>query len=227
VSSILVLDDRATERDLLSTVLGQQRAWREQDLDLTMAVNISAHSLRARSNLVETVAELSDLAGTPPGYLTLELTEGALIGAEAAETLIRLQDIGPRMSIDDYGTGFSSLAHLQRLPVAEVKIDRSFVTGLAAATGNEVIVRSTIELAHNLGLTVVAEGVEDANVLATLTLHNCDAAQGFHFARAYPADELARWLVDSLYRARAVSPGSSTSARSASPDGASRRSVGV
>ena len=213
-------------RGVLSEALHQQRAWRDQGLDLTIAVNISDHSLRARSNLVETVAELADLWGTPPGYLTLELTEGALIGADAAETLSRLHDMGPRMSIDDYGTGCSSLVHLQRLPVDEIKIDRSFVTGLTAASDDEVIVRSTIELAHSLGLTVVAEGVEDAKVLGMLARHKCDAAQGFHVGRAYPADELTRWLVNSPYRARAVA-GSPATTPSASLGRALRSSVGV
>jgi diguanylate cyclase (GGDEF)-like protein/PAS domain S-box-containing protein len=191
-------------RWVLNEALRQQRIWCEQGLDLTMAVNISAHSLRSNTNLPETVAELTETWGTAPGRLTLELTEGALIEAAAPEILGRLHDMGEKMSIDDFGTGYSSLAYLQRLPVDEIKIDRSFVTSLAVPSDDEVIVRSTIDVAHNLGLSVVAEGVEDENVLEMLAEHACDAAQGYFFSRPCPAVDLIRWLAESPYRAPAV-----------------------
>jgi diguanylate cyclase (GGDEF)-like protein/PAS domain S-box-containing protein len=184
-------------RWVLNAALRQQRLWRDDGVDLTMAVNISAHSLRFNSNLPEMVAALTETWGTAPGRLTLELTEGALIEAAAPDILGRLHRMGEKMSIDDFGTGYSSLAHLQRLPVDELKIDRSFVTSLALASDEEVIVRSTIDLAHNLGLSVVAEGVEDEDVLRLLAEHDCDAAQGYFFSRPCVADELTAWLTAS------------------------------
>jgi predicted signal transduction protein with EAL and GGDEF domain len=186
-------------RWVLNAALRQQRRWRDDGVDLTMAVNISAHSLRSNSHLPETIAELTETWGTAPDRLTLELTEGALIEAAAPDILGRLHRMGEKMSIDDFGTGYSSLAYLQRLPVDELKIDRSFITSLAVATGDEVIVRSTIELAHNLGLTVVAQGVENEHVLRLLAGHDCDAAQGYFFSRPCVANELTKWLAESSY----------------------------
>jgi PAS domain S-box-containing protein len=142
--------------------------------------------------------------GTAPDRLTLELTEGALIEAAAPDILGRLRRMGEKMSVDDFGTGYSSLAYLQRLRVDELKIDRSFVTSLALASDEEVIVRSTIELAHKLGLSVVAEGVEDENVLRLLADHDCDGAQGYFFSRPCVADELTAWLTASPYKVPVV-----------------------
>jgi diguanylate cyclase (GGDEF)-like protein len=186
-------------RWVLDEALHQQRTWRDEGIDLTMAVNISAHSLRSSSDLPDTVAELTETWRTAPDRLVLELTEGALIEAAAPEILTRLHDMGERLAIDDFGTGYSSLAYLQRLPVDEIKIDRSFVTTLATTSDDEVIVHSTIDLAHNLSMTVVAEGVEDENVLKMLAEHDCDAAQGYFFARPCAAEELTTWLTDSPY----------------------------
>jgi EAL domain-containing protein (putative c-di-GMP-specific phosphodiesterase class I) len=107
--------------------------------------------------------------------------------------------MGERVSIDDFGTGYSSLAYLQRLPVDELKIDRSFVTSLSAASADAVIVRSTVELAHNLGLTVVAEGVEDEAAVSLLHEYGCDRVQGYLFSRPCPAEELTAWLTESCY----------------------------
>ena len=107
--------------------------------------------------------------------------------------------MGERVSIDDFGTGYSSLAYLQHLPVDEIKIDQSFVTNLASVPGDAVIVRSTIDLAHNLGLTVVAEGVEDEIALDMLVEYGCDSAQGYFFSRALAADELTTWLTESPF----------------------------
>ena len=188
-------------RWVLNEALRQQRVWRDDGIDLSMAVNISARSLGHSSSFPATVAELTETWGTAPDRLTLELTEGALIEAGAADILERLHDLGQRVSVDDFGTGYSSLAYLQRLPVDEIKVDRSFVTGLIAASDDEVIVRSTIDLAHNLGLTVVGEGVEDERVLEMLVDYGCDGAQGYFFSRPCPAEELSAWLRDSPYRA--------------------------
>ena len=110
----------------------------------------------------------------------------------ARETLERLAAIGVGLSVDDFGTGYSSLAHLKRLPVDTIKIDKSFVLDMAEDEADEAIVRSTIELAHNLGLRVVAEGVESAAAWMRLAALGCDLAQGFHLARPLPADARAR-----------------------------------
>jgi diguanylate cyclase (GGDEF)-like protein/PAS domain S-box-containing protein len=186
-------------RWVLNEALRQQRIWRDAGVDLTMAVNISAHSLRPRSNLPETVAELTETWATTPDRLTLELTEGALIEAAAHDVLGRLHDMGEMMSIDDFGTGYSSLAYLHLLPVDELKIDRSFVTSLSAGSDDAVIVRSTVDLAHNLGLKVVAEGVEEGVAVDLLHEYGCDSAQGYLFSRACPAQELTAWLNESPY----------------------------
>jgi diguanylate cyclase (GGDEF)-like protein/PAS domain S-box-containing protein len=186
---------------LLNEALRQQQVWQQQGLDLRMAVNISARSLGSRSTLPDCVRELTDTWDTPPDRLILELTEGALIDATAPEILGRLHGMGERLSIDDFGTGYSSLAYLQRLPVDEIKIDKSFVTSLSVATDDAVIVRSTIDLAHNLGLTVVAEGVEDEATMEMLLAYGCDRAQGYFFARPCPAEEFTAWLLESAYTA--------------------------
>ena len=188
-------------RWILNAALQQQRIWREQGIDLTMAVNISARSLSPGSELPDTIAKLTETWDTAPDQLILEFTEGALTEAAAPDILTRLHDMGERLAIDDFGTGYSSLAYLQRLPVDEIKIDRSFVTRLATTSDDEVVVRSTIHLAHNLSLTVVAEGVEDENVLKMLAEQECDAAQGYFFGRPCSAEELTRWLTESPYGA--------------------------
>jgi diguanylate cyclase len=113
--------------------------------------------------------------------------------------------MGPRISIDDFGSGYSSLAYLHGLPVDELKIDQSFVMRLSADDGSAVIVRSTIELAHNLGLTVVAEGVEDQAAMDLLVEYGCDSVQGYLLGHPCPADSLATWLADSPYGTRALS----------------------
>jgi diguanylate cyclase (GGDEF)-like protein/PAS domain S-box-containing protein len=182
---------------VLDAALRQQRLWRDQGFDLTMAVNVSARSLREASSLPDTVAELTQRWRTKPGSLTLELTESALIGDAAPGVLSRLHTMA-ELSIDDFGTGYSSLAYLQRLPVKEIKIDRSFVTHLASLGDDEIIVRSTIDLAHNLGLRVIAEGVEDEKVAEMLVGYGCEAAQGEFFAPAADAQEIGDLMSKSL-----------------------------
>jgi diguanylate cyclase (GGDEF)-like protein/PAS domain S-box-containing protein len=179
-------------RWVMNEALRQQRDWLDEGLDLTVAVNVAARSLGLDSSLPELVAELTALWGTGRGRLTLEITESGLIAPAAPAVLSRLHAMGERLSIDDFGTGYSSLAYLQRLPVDEIKIDRSFVTRLAEVADDAIIVRSTIDLAHNLGLSVIAEGVEDDGVLQRLLQYGCDGAQGYLFGRPVPADELRR-----------------------------------
>jgi diguanylate cyclase (GGDEF)-like protein/PAS domain S-box-containing protein len=182
---------------VLDQALRQQRAWRDAGMELTMAINISARSLTRGSAFPDTVARLTDRWGAAPGALILELTESALIDAEGPVVLELLHGMGERVAIDDFGTGHSSLVYLQRLPIDEIKVDRSFVINLATVSSDAVIVRSTIELAHNLGLTVVAEGVEDEVALGMLVEYGCDSAQGYLFSRPRPAAELTAWLTES------------------------------
>ncbi len=118
------------------------------------------------------------------------------------DVLARLNRMGERLSIDDFGTGYSSLVYLQRLPVDEIKVDKSFVTNIATVGDDAIIVRSTIDLAHSLGLRVVAEGVEDPEALELLVAYGCDSAQGYLFSRPCPAAELTAWLA-----ARDAAPG--------------------
>lgn len=188
-------------RWVLDAALRQQRLWSDAGLDLTMAVNISARSLTRGSDLPETVAKLSETWGIAPGRLILELTENAILDADGPDVLDLLHKLGARLAIDDFGTGHSSLVYLQRLPIDEVKIDRSFVTNLASAPADAVIASSTIDLAHNLGMTVVAEGAEDEDALDMLAEYGCDSAQGYFFSRPCAADDLTAWLTESPFGA--------------------------
>jgi EAL domain-containing protein (putative c-di-GMP-specific phosphodiesterase class I) len=188
-------------RWVLDAALQQQRVWSDAGLDLTMAVNISARSLTPRSDLPDTVAELSRNWDIAPGRLILELTENAILEADGAAILDLLHEMGARLAIDDFGTGHSSLVYLQRLPLDEVKIDRSFVTKLASAPADAIIASSTIHLAHNLGLTVVAEGAEDEVALEMLARYGCDSAQGYFFSPPCAAEQLTAWLTESQFGA--------------------------
>jgi EAL domain-containing protein (putative c-di-GMP-specific phosphodiesterase class I) len=128
--------------------------------------------------------------------LEVELTESALMTdpTRGAEVLARLHQMGVRIAIDDFGTGYSSLTYLKRLPVDEIKIDKSFVMNMAAHEGDVFIVRSVSDLGHSLGLDVVAEGVETQQCLHLLTVMGCDLAQGYHLSRPLPAADLLSWM---------------------------------
>ncbi len=184
---------------VVGEALDRLRAWRAEGYDLTMAVNLGARCLTQGTGIFETVDELVTASGVPPGRLTFELTESALIDTETPGLLARLQDMDQQLSIDDFGTGYSSLLYLQQLPVAEIKADKSFVTTLASVDDDAVIVRSIIDLAHNLGVEVVAEGVEDEETMNLLIDYGCDAAQGYFFSRPVPGGELTGWLESSSF----------------------------
>jgi diguanylate cyclase (GGDEF)-like protein/PAS domain S-box-containing protein len=186
-------------RWVLNEALRQQRSWRDDGVDLTVAVNISAHSLRPDSHLPDIVAELTETWGTTPERLTLELSEGALREAPAPDILDRLHSMGAKISIDAFGTGSSSLADLPRLPVDEIKIHTSFITSLAADSDSAIIVRAMIDLAHNLGLRVVAEGVEEQTAMDLLVAYGCDSVQGRLLARPSANEQLSIWLTESPY----------------------------
>jgi EAL domain-containing protein (putative c-di-GMP-specific phosphodiesterase class I) len=130
----------------------------------------------------------------PPSVLRLEITEHAAVGAEAADVLGGIRRLGVSVALDDFGTGYSSLAYLRLLSVDDIKIDRTFVAALAQDPTDTVIIGSTIDMAHQLGCSVTAEGVEDEETLRTLALLGTDSVQGFHVCHPLPADELCRWL---------------------------------
>jgi EAL domain-containing protein (putative c-di-GMP-specific phosphodiesterase class I) len=132
----------------------------------------------------------------PAEELDLEITESMIMSdpARALATVTRLSALGVGLSVDDFGTGYSSLANLKRLPIQELKIDRSFVSPMLVDESDLIIVRSTINLGHDLGLKVIAEGVEDEPTLRRLALLGCDLAQGFHLSRPLPGDEFIDWM---------------------------------
>jgi diguanylate cyclase (GGDEF)-like protein/PAS domain S-box-containing protein len=178
---------------VLNEALGQVHAWSKAGIDVGVAVNLSARNL-LDDELPDAVAQLLSTWQVAPEKLSLEITESSIIAAEAEHTLQRLHATGVRISVDDFGTGYSSLTYLKRLPVQEIKIDKSFVIDMATNRDGAAIVRSTIDLGHNLGLKVVAEGVEDENSEALLREYGCDFLQGFHIARPAAAGLLGPWL---------------------------------
>jgi EAL domain-containing protein (putative c-di-GMP-specific phosphodiesterase class I) len=163
-------------------------------MPLQISVNLSTRDL-LDPELSHRLAAILARHGVPVTAFCLEITESAIMeDPQRAETLLnQLSEQGYKLSIDDFGTGYSSLSYLKRLPVDELKIDKSFVMGMDAGNDDAMIVRSTIDLAHNLGLTVVAEGVENAAILERLRALNCDEAQGYHIARPLPVDDFLAW----------------------------------
>jgi diguanylate cyclase (GGDEF)-like protein len=192
---------------VLDLALERCRKWLDQDISLSVAVNLSARCL-TEPDLVERVARALRRHGVPGELLTLELTEGSVVddSVRSSTVLADLHALGLRLSMDDFGTGYSSLSQLRQLPIDEVKIDKSFVLGMSTSQGESFIARSIIQLAHNLGLRVVAEGVEDELTRNALAEMGCDKLQGFLVSRPLPDDRLENWL---LARAgvRAAAPG--------------------
>ncbi len=180
---------------VLTAACRQHQLLRGLGFDLDFAVNLSVRSV-LDVNLPDQVGAVLQEHHVDPAALTLEITEGSLM-ADPARTigvLGRLSALGTSVSIDDFGTGFSSLGYLKRLPADEVKIDRSFVAGMLTNLSDAAIVRSTIDLAHNLGLRAVAEGVQDSRTWTALADLGCDHAQGFYISPPLPGDELVAWL---------------------------------
>ncbi|MGN9762872.1 putative bifunctional diguanylate cyclase/phosphodiesterase [Streptomyces sp. SD31] len=180
---------------VLETALGQVARWRAQGLYVPVAVNVSPRDVHTPGFAGSVAARLAR-HGVPAGALQLEITEHVLLEdpQRAADTLAGLTGHGVKMSLDDFGTGYSSLVHLRRLPVSELKIDRSFVARLAVDNEDAEIVRCTVDLAHSLGLLVVAEGVEDDETWERLRDLGCDAVQGWLVAAAMPPEETTAWL---------------------------------
>jgi EAL domain-containing protein (putative c-di-GMP-specific phosphodiesterase class I) len=187
---------------VLREALGHLAAWTAEGLDLTMAVNVSATVLHD-PGLVALVDEVLADAGVDPCRLVIEVTEQAAMvnPTTALATMNALCDRGVRFSVDDFGTGQSSLTYLHRLPVSEVKIDRSFIAGLQAGSADAVICRSVIDLAHNLGLQAVAEGVETPEVLELLIGYACDLGQGWALGQPLAAADVPAALAERV-RAR-------------------------
>jgi diguanylate cyclase (GGDEF)-like protein len=188
------LINQLTDR-VLRLAVTQARSWLDAGLLVPVAVNLSPRCLLDTS-LLERVRRLLTEHELPPGMLRMEVTETAVMAnpALALSTLTGLHQLGVKLSIDDYGTGYSSMAYLRRLPVDELKVDRSFVINMTENDNDAILVRSAIDLGHNLGLSVVAEGVEGAEHVAALSELSCDVAQGYHYARPMPAADLEDWL---------------------------------
>jgi diguanylate cyclase (GGDEF)-like protein len=182
---------------VIDEALRQCRAWQDEGLRLSIAVNLSARNL-VDVDFPTQVAGLLERWKVSADLLELEITESSMLADPTRTKVIleRLSVMGIRLSIDDFGTGYSSLAYLKRLPVREIKVDRSFVMNMDENEDDAIIVRSTIDLGRNLGLDVVAEGVESKQVWDRLKDLGCTAAQGYYLSRAVPATELRTWLLE-------------------------------
>jgi len=181
-------------RYVLNLALCQARAWTDAGLCIPIAVNISARNL-LDDKLVTQIIDLLEHYKLTPDMLMLEVTESAImLDSYAARTILRqLHTMGIHIAIDDFGVGYTSLAQLKDLPISELKIDKSFVLAMQRDQANELIVRSVVDLGHNLGMSVIAEGVETADVLDALGNYHCDMAQGFHVCRPVSAEAFIQW----------------------------------
>jgi diguanylate cyclase (GGDEF)-like protein len=192
-----VVEERGLMPSLTALVveqaLAQCRRWLDDGRRLPVAVNLAPRDLT--TDTLRVVTEQLEASGVPGEMLALELTEDSLASDEtrAVEVLSRLAELGVTLAVDDFGTGYSSLAFLRNFPIHVLKIDRSFVSHMTSSPTDAAIVRSTVELAHSLGLSVVAEGVEDEPTLEQLRAMGCEGAQGYLFSRPVPADELDQW----------------------------------
>ena len=202
--------------NVLDQALRQIREWSRLQIEMSVAVNISTQNFHDLL-LPDEIAQLLSHHGVPARLLEIEITESMLIAdpLRAMEIMGRLSDMGIRLVIDDFGTGYSSLAYLKRLPVSGLKIDQSFVKHLATDDNDAVIVRSTIDLARNLGLQVVAEGVETAEAWNALRALGCNFAQGYFISAAMPSDEFLQWWRTYTSRGTRRAPATPSSAPSA------------
>lgn len=185
---------------VMNESIEQYLKWKSQGIDLCIAINISAENLKD-AHFCQYVLDLISEKGVPIEVLTLEITEDAVVSdpENAIKQLKVLKNSGLKISIDDYGTGYSSLAQLKQLPVSELKIDKSFVQNLMVSVDDQIIVSSTLQLAHNLGLSVVAEGIEDEGALNWLVERGCEMGQGYYLSRPLDAGKIADWLANSPY----------------------------
>jgi len=182
-------------KHVLERAVAECTQWRRAGRELTVSVNLSVRNL-LDPEVPALIGDLLAVYGLAPEALQLEITESMLMSDpdRSLVTLTRLAQLGVGLSVDDYGTGYSSLANLRRLPIDELKIDRSFVSPMLSDESDLIIVRSTINLGHDLGLKVVAEGVEDEATLTRLEGLNCDFAQGYHFSKPLPPEAFTQWM---------------------------------
>jgi EAL domain-containing protein (putative c-di-GMP-specific phosphodiesterase class I) len=175
---------------VLEQAIEASQRLRQVGIEITISCNLTSRDLLDR-DLAHRVAALLEQTGIPPSGLGLEVTESSLIIDidTAIGNLITLRGLGCRTSVDDFGTGYASLQYLQRLPVDEVKIDRSFVDGVALRASDRAIVTSATRLIQDLGLQAVAEGIEDQETLDVIAAIGCDIVQGFHIGRPVPVPE--------------------------------------
>jgi diguanylate cyclase (GGDEF)-like protein len=180
---------------VMAAALRESARWREHCLDIPVAVNLSTRNLRD-PDLQRKTEHLLTAWAAEPSSLELEITESAIMTDQdrALATLTGLNNLGIKLFVDDFGTGYSSLSYLHKLPVSAVKIDKSFMIGMPDNPDSAAIVRSTIILAHDMGLRVIAEGVEDRRTWDALAAMGCDAAQGYYISRPVPADQFNEWL---------------------------------
>ena len=185
---------------VFNIALHQCGEWVKAGRHIGVAINCSAHSL-TDEHLPERIDALLYTWGVPHHLLTVEVTESAIMAhpEQALAILTRLHEMGVKISVDDYGTGYSSLSYLKSMPVSELKIDRSFVSDMLTDENDAVIVRATIDMAHDLGLEVTAEGIEDEATWNALVEMACDRAQGYYMGKPMPADELERWMAESPF----------------------------
>jgi diguanylate cyclase (GGDEF)-like protein len=184
-------------QEVLQQALQQQQQWLAQGYRFSVAVNLSARNL-IDDRLIDFIEQQLKYYQTPPGMLELEITETALMQDPlgATDLLNRLSSLGIKVSIDDFGTGYSSLSYLRNLPIDALKIDREFVNDMLRNEADRIIVRSTIALAHNLGLKVIAEGVEDTDTIDALKKMGCDSIQGFALSKPRDWPTIEQWLQD-------------------------------
>jgi diguanylate cyclase (GGDEF)-like protein/PAS domain S-box-containing protein len=183
---------------VIEEVAKQLHTWRNAGINIRISVNLSARNLHD-ADLADHVADILERWQIPPHNLQMEITESAIMEdpTYAMNTLSKLHSMGIELSIDDFGTGYSSLAYLKQLPVQEIKIDKSFVQDMLTNNEDKIIVRSTIDLAHNMGHKVIAEGVDSLGKLEALTAMGCDHVQGYHISHPLIADDFQLWLQNS------------------------------
>jgi EAL domain-containing protein (putative c-di-GMP-specific phosphodiesterase class I) len=185
---------------VIKAAIQQTAALMNESVNLAVSVNLSVWNLKD-PHLCDYVTACLRQSNVPASRLCFETTEQAILSDtdRALDTMTQLAKLGVKLSIDDFGMGFSSLQYLKRLPVSELKIDKSFVMDMIIDENDAVIVRSTIDLAHNLGMKVVAEGVEGQEIYDILQILGCDAAQGYHIAYPMQAQALKTWLQESRW----------------------------
>lgn len=191
---------------VLKESINQCRLWRSEGTNVRIAVNLSMWNLDT-PELPDQIGSLLKSAGVPSGHLELEITESAIMDdpQRAIRTLKAIRELGVHFAIDDFGTGYSSLAHLKKMPVSSIKIDKSFTQNMESDNDSTVIVRAIVDLGHNLGLKVVAEGVETLAAKEMLVDFGCDEAQGYYFSRPVPVAEINR-LMRKMQPLPAISP---------------------